>query len=149
VDLGWLTLILLFKALIGAHPDQLLARWLLLGPLRHAHWVTIFVPWHPVIRRWHVLCFLIRRERATSRHPLRCCWLLYTVGIHPLLYELVELVDRDVLEAPILSLTHKPDKDLLVSILLPLVVGLVEGIAGLLIECSESVGRVYERILEA
>ena len=51
-------------------------------------------------------------------------------------------------EGAILSLAHKPDEDLFIRVLFSLVVRQVEGIAGLLVESSQRICRVYETVLE-
>jgi len=151
VDRG-LSLILLLQALVGTHPNEFLAWWLIWSSLMRVHLGISLVPWRPILRRRHKLCFLIRRTWLRLDYLLsRICfwWLVYvSIVIHPFLDKLVELIDRDVFKRAIFTLTHEPDKNLLIGILLSLVVGQVESIARLFVEGSQSIGRIDEAVLQ-
>ena len=150
VDRG-LSLILLLQALVGTHPNEFLAWWLIWSSLLRVYLDISLVSWRPILRRRHKLCFLIRRTWFGLNYFLSriCFWRLVHVSIviHPFLDKLVELIDRDVFKRAILTLTHEPDKNLLICILLSLMIGQVEGIARLFVECCQSICRIDEAIL--
>ena len=150
VDRG-LSLVLLLQALIGTHPNKFLTWWLIWSSLMRVYLGIGLVPWRSILRGRHELWFLIRRTWLRLDYLLsRICfwWLIYvSIVIHPFLDKLVELIDRDVFKRAIFTLTHEPDKNLLIRILLSLLVGQVESIARLFVEGCQSIGRIDKAVL--
>ena len=107
-----------FQTLIRTHYNEILTGGLILWT-HVAIWtksIILFISWLSVGRRWHIFSiYRILLETFISH--------LRTIACHSILHKLIELIDGDMLEWTIISLTHKPHKNLLVCILFSLWIG--------------------------
>lgn len=73
---------------------------------------------------------------------------LQILVLQPLLHEGHELVCLHVFEASLCSLCQKPSENIFISVLFALLVSYIKGVAGLLVEGRERVGRMNECLFQ-
>ena len=109
--------------------------------------------WGYVGCRWRIWSFELWCSAWWWRHHL----LLNLLGsepcfqiliLQPLLHEGHKLVCLNVFEASLCSLRQEPREDIFISVLLALLVSHIEGVAGLLVESRECVGRMDEGLFQ-